>query len=167
MHERPIAAIIDDLLAAKKTLIGSPVWQNPYSSSEDRLLLPLQVDGVSTGADLTISAYPNIRPLSYRMMICAPKCIWRVDYVYDEHHINSFERPIDLKEFSFCEPHYHAWPDNRHFCTYSTLPDRLPNARIMPNLRSFDSCLRWLCGETNIEQPPCGLIDLPPRRVLL
>lgn len=168
MLDRPIAALIDDLLAARKTLGGVPDWQTGPYEGEERLLIPLRVDGVSSGADLIITGYPYVGHTKFRIMICAPQCIWRIDYVNDEHHVNSFNRPPDLIEYDFCEPHYHSWPDNRRFSTHNSLPNRLENARIMPaDVRSFDSALRWFCGQTNIDQPQNGLIALPPRRRLL
>jgi hypothetical protein len=168
MATRSIAELIDDLLAAEKTIAGDPDWRiGPYDG-EDRLVMPLRIRGVSTGSDLMISAYPYLGNSKFRIMVCAEKCVWRIDHVFDEPHVNSFSRPSDLDEYSFNEPHYHAWSDNRRFCTHQSLPDRLYNARIMPpDVRSFDSSLRWFCGKTNIVQPPHGLIALPPRRRLL
>lgn len=168
MSDRPIAEIIDDLLAAPKTMDGVPDWQDAPYRGEQRIVMPLRIDGVSTGADLLITSYPFIGHTKFRIMINADKCVWRIDHVMDEPHINSFDKPPDLLEFDFNEPHYHSWQDNRRFCTHFSLPNELQNARIMPaHVRTFDSSLRWFCGETNIEQPPNGLIDLPPRRRLL
>lgn len=161
-----IADLIDDLLVARKTVAGEPDWRDIYHG-ESRLVMPLHVGGVSSGSDLHISAYPLIGDSKFRIMLCAPKCVWRVDHVFDELHVNSFNRPADLKELSFSRPHYHAWADNRRFCTHATLPDRLENARILQKPLSFDSVLRWFCGETNIEQPQSGAIALPQRRDLL
>ena len=162
----PIAELIDGLLAAQKTFAGEPDWIDIYHG-ESRLVMPLHVGGVSSGSDLKISAYPLIGDAKFRIMLCAPKCVWRVDHVSDEPHVNSFNRPADLEAQSFCQPHYHAWADNRRFCAYATLPDRLENARILPKPWSFDSVLRWFCGETNIEPPQKGAIVLPQRKNLL
>lgn len=163
----PIADLIDGLLAACKTIGGKPDWQDTYNN-EARLIMPLAIDGVSCNADLKIISYPIDGHSKYRIMLCAPKCIWRVDYVTGEPHVNSFNRPIDLVEAYINGPHYHSWPDNRKFATHSSLPDRLENARILPaGLQSFDSTLRWFCGKTNIDQPPTGLIVLPSRTRLL
>lgn len=168
MADRPIAALISDLLAARKTLEGAPDWKDGPYAGEDRLVMPLRIDGVSVGCDLMISAYPYIGHTKFRIMLCADKCIWRIDHVFDEPHVNSFNRPQDLEEYDFCEPHFHAWTDNSRFATPNSLPDRLENARIMPaDVRTFDTALRWFFGQTNIEQPPPGLIVLPPRRRLL
>jgi hypothetical protein len=166
MATRPIAELIDDLLAAKKTIGGFPNWTEAPFEGEERLLMPLLISGVSSGAELTVIVYPPFGHMRFRIMLCATKCVWRIDYAFDEPHVNSLNKPPDLMEYQFCEPHYHSWGDNRRFCTYHGLPDKLPNARIMPQ-RSFDSSLRWFCGETNIAQPPSGMIYLPPRRRLI
>jgi len=169
MASRPVAELIDELLAARKTLSGIPDWRRPYNADEWRIRVPLRIAGTSTGTDLTVCTYPEASTPSWRMMINAPKCVWRVDHVDDdEQHVNSLERPKDLAEHSFRTPHFHAWEDNRHFCTHSSLPDRLLNARILPvNVHTFDNCLRWFLGQTNIDQPPDGLIVPPPRTRLL
>lgn len=168
MQGRPVAELIDSLLAAPKTLGGIPDWREGPYSGEERLIMPLLIDGVSSRAELLVTSYPFFGHSKFRILICAEKCIWRIDHVFDEPHINSFNRPSDLHEYDFCEPHYHSWQDNRRFCTYQSLTQKLFNARIMPvDVRSFDSSFRWFCGQTNIEQPPTGLIALPPRRRLL
>lgn len=168
MADKPIAQIIDELLAARKTLSGNPDWQASEHGVEYHVIMPLRINGLSTGADLRVTAYPNEGHSRYRILLCAPKCIWRIDHVVGEPHVNSFNRPTDLKEYSFDEPHYHSWNDNRRFCTHASLPDRLENARILPpNHRAFDNALRWFCGSNNIEQPPHGLIVLPQRTRLL
>jgi hypothetical protein len=168
MATRPIAELIDDLLAARKTIAGLPNWIEAPYEWEERLLMPLHINGVSGGVDLIVTAYPHFGHSKFRIMICAPKCIWRIDHANDEPHVNSFERPLDLEETDFCEPHYHSWSDNRRFCTHGGLPDKLLNARKMPaDVRSFDTSLRWFCGQTNIEQPVVGMITLPPRRRLI
>ena len=163
----PIAELIDGLLASEKTLGGEPDWQDTYFD-EAKLMMPLLIDGVSVHADFVVLAYPLTGHSKFRLLLNAPRCVWRVDHVHDEPHVNSFDRPSDLEEYDFCAPHYHAWADNRRFSTHATLPDRLENARILPpGLRSFDSVLRWFCGETNIVQPLAGLITLPRRTSLV
>ena len=161
-----VADLIDDLLAAEKTLGGTPTWQ-PVHRGELRLLVPLLIDGVGCGADIEIDAYPNVDELRFRVMIFAPKCVWRIDYTDGEPHVNPLEIAADIPQGPFDQPHYHAWADNRRFCTQNSLPDKLHVARILPPIRQFDATFRWFCAETNIAQPPAGLIELPPRTQLL
>ena len=164
-----VATLIDNLIAARKEIGGIPDWRpTDTDPSEFRLVMPLTIDGVSTGSHLEIISYPNATPVRFRTLLVAEKCVARIDYVFDEPHVNSFDRPHDLLEFDFCEPHYHSWSDNKRFCTRLSLPERLQNARILPtSARSFDSVLRWFCAELNIEQPPNGLIALPMRTTLI
>jgi len=161
--------LIDDLLRAEKTLGGTPDWRPVGERGEFRQLIPLLINGVATSAHVELNAYPYIiDELRFRIMILAPKCIWRVDYVTDEQHLNPLDAPAGAPAGFFAEPHYHAWEDNRQFATAAALPDRLPVARIFePRIRQFDATFRWFCGMTNISQPPAGMIDLPPRTRLL
>ncbi|MBY0408499.1 MAG: hypothetical protein K2Q01_12475 [Rickettsiales bacterium] len=172
MGNDSLAAVIDRLLEARKTLAGRPAWENsPRPDEEKRLLWPLRINNEPCGADLLATAFPsygNSKEM-WRIMIMAPRCIWRIDYAYDGNHINSLDRPSDLREHNFNEPHYHAWADNKRFCSHSALPETLKNARIMPaNIRNFHNAFRWLCDLTNIEQPSNdGMIELPPRDRLI
>jgi hypothetical protein len=169
MSAQPITEFIQRFLAARKTMGGEPEWNpDPYDDRAQRVTLPLQIDGLSTNANISVVYYPYYPTLRFRILICTTRCIWRLDHVHDEPHINSFNKPRDLKEHSFAEPHYHSWDDNKRFCTKFSLPDRLENARITPaGVRTFDSSLRWFCGETNVAQPATGEIELPRRTRLL
>ncbi len=162
-----VATLIDDMIAAQKTLGGVPSWQPSGLRSEYRLVMPLEIDGVSCGAHVEVDCYPNIKELRYRIMIFAPKCIWRVDHWDRERHPNPLDVPPDVPRGWVEGPHYHSWEDNRRYCTQNALPDRLLIARLMPPIRQFDAAFRWFCGETNIEQPPAGLIELLPRTSLI
>jgi hypothetical protein len=168
MRGKSIAEIIDEMLAAPKEIGGEPVWQQHRYRQDDlaRLKAPVLINGTSSEVDLVITVYPLQGPSRFRILLNAPKCVWRVDHVDDEHHVNSLLRPTDLAEYEFTAPHYHAWEDNRDFATFGSLPDELPNARVM-SASSFDSTLRWFCSKVNIAQPPSGLIDPPSRRFLL
>ena len=168
MANTPVAELITVLLAANKTMYGEPSWQDDPDAGHSRILVLLRIDGESTLADLTIMAYPLEGHNKFRIMINAPKCVWRVDAVSNEPHVNSLDRPPDLEDHVICEPHYHAWVDNKRFCSERSLPNSLLNARILPTeVRSFDNALRWFCGQTNIAQPAHGLISLPPRTRIL
>lgn len=161
--------LIDDLLRAEKTLGGIPDWKSIGHRGEFRQIIPLLIDGVDTTAHVELNAYPFILDeLRFRIMIFAPKCVWRVDYVTDEQHLNPLDAPADAIAGLFSEPHYHSWADNRRFATANSLPDALPIARIFePRIRQFDATFRWFCGETRIAQPPAGMIELPTRTRLL
>jgi len=161
-----VGDLIDEMMAAEKSLGGVPKWQ-AAQRGELRLLVPLQIDGVSCGAHVEVDAYPNIDTLRFRVMIFAPKCVWRIDYTTGEPHVNPLDVPSDIDQGPFDQPHYHAWADNRRFCTQNSLPETLPVARLLPPIRQFDATFRWFCGETNITQPPAGMVELPARTQLL
>ena len=169
MLHRSVSRLVDDLIAAEKEIGGHPDWQHTeYDPTELRMLMPLLIDGVSSGAQIEVKSYPSITPMKFRLMLIMEKCIFRIDFVVDETHTNSLDRPSDLYITMIRGPHYHSWYDNKRFCTQSTLPDRLKNARVVPaDLRTFDNVFRWFCGELNIVQPPPGYVDLPRRTTLL
>lgn len=162
-----IVAIIDDLLAAQKTLGGAPAWRDMGHHGQHRLVMPLMLNGESTGADLEIGAYPNREPLRFGIAIRQPKCIWRLDYSDSDVHTNSLNAPPDISGIQIIGPHYHAWADNRRFVTGNSLPKTLKNARIFPeNIKSFEVAFEWFCVQTNVTIPPPGTIELPVRTEL-
>lgn len=167
MNGVPIALLIDDLVGAEKVLAGDPDWREVGHRGEHRVVLPLFIGGKASQLDLEINAYPNIRDLRFRIMLRLPQCVWRVDYVDDEPHVN----PADdwpTCGVSFTEPHYHAWIDNRRFATHSQVPDPMPTARILPlQLQSFEATFRWFCEQTNIAQPPSNMVCIPKRNRLV
>jgi|SRR6185312_7109623 len=168
MASPPIASLIDELLEKDKELGGVPDWREMHAHGQHRLVVPALLDGASTGMDLEVHAYPDIKPLRFGVMLNVRECVWRIDYAEDDQHVNSFDAPPDIAGIQIDGPHYHAWDDNRRFCTHASLPRSLPNARFLPMaIRSFDSALRWLCGEAHIAQPRAGLIELPPRTRLI
>lgn len=167
MGNEPIISVIDRLMAAKKTLAGTPVWREVGSNGEARLVIPLSIGEQISPAVLEVNAYPNIRDLRFRIMVRSEQCLCRVDFVFDEPHVN----PVDVWQDCgriFTEPHYHSWADNKRYATHSRLPDPLPVARVLPTaIRQFDAAFRWFCTDLNIDQPPTGMIELPLRSKLL
>lgn len=166
---RSPSQLVDDLIAAPKEIAGSPSWKpTEFDPSEMRMVLPLLIDGVQTSAHVEIKAYPMAETLKFRILLIMEKCVFRVDFSRDEHHVNSYDAPADLAGLPLAGPHYHAWADNKRFCSRSSLPDKLHNARLLPSTcQTFDNVVRWVCGVLNIAQPRIGLIDLPRRTMLL
>jgi hypothetical protein len=162
-----ITLLVDALMRAKKTLAGEPDWKEVGHRGEHRLVLPLMIEGTVCPLDLEINGYPNIRDLRFRIMLRMPQCVWRIDYVDDELHVNPADDWWDCG-VSFTEPHYHSWEDNRRLATHSQVPDPMPVARVLPpNLNSFDNVFRWFCEQTNIAQPPSNMVYLPSRNRLV
>jgi hypothetical protein len=133
-----------------------------HREGDQRLLLPLLVEGEVSDATLTVIAYPRVRELQFRLVLSFGRAIWRLDYADFEEHYNSFNKPDDLVLGPFTCPHYHAWEDNRRFATRVSLPERLENARILDaNLKTYDNTFRWFCGQTKIDISNFGVPDLP------
>ena len=116
---------------------------------------------------LEVIAYPNEAD-RFRIVLIYQKAVWRLDYVKNEAHVNSLNRPPELPSGPIDEPHYHSWIDNRRFAGRATLPSLLKNANVLPaNVRSFDSAFRWFCGQTNITVASLDVPGLPTRTTLL
>lgn len=159
---RDIREIVDQLLGIEKHLTGKPEWTDSAREGDKRMLYTLLVAGEISDATLTIISYPRLSKLSFRLVLSFGVAIWRVDFVHDEIHVNSPDRPADLLSGPFEQPHYHSWVDNRRFATTQKLPERLRNARILPaNIRTFENAFRWFCGETKIVAPTGELPELP------
>jgi hypothetical protein len=168
MKGSSVAALIDSLLAAEKSLEGFPDWQAVGNGDEERLVLPVFVGSKSTDASVEIDAYPNAPVLRFRILLNVEKCVWRIDYTDFEPHVNPVDTFSTISPYSFTEPHFHSWSDNRRYCTQNSLPSKLKIARpIPPNLRSFDAVFRWFCGEVNIDQPASNMVYLPRRTRLI
>lgn len=171
MANQPISFTIDLLLKAKKNLAGIPTWQSStWEKNEYKLVWPLEIEDKLCGLDLVSNAYPTYGNSKdrWRIKLLASKCLWRIDYTYNEKHVNPLNGPDDLKGIIIDKPHYHAWEDNKHLCSFSSLPDQLPIARILPpTIKSFANAFRWFCDEINIDLQNTNLIDLPPREYLI
>jgi hypothetical protein len=162
-----IVTLIDGWLRAEKTLGGIPQWQDAGHHGQWRLVVPLLIDGVSTGLEIEICAYPNREPLRFGIVIKQPKCIWRVEYDLTAVHVNSLNAPKDILSTLIEGPHYHSWADNRRFVATNSLPKSMKNARKLPDsIKSFEAAFEWFCRETNIQLPPPGTIRLPARTEL-
>lgn len=164
-----IANLIDDLLAAEKTLAGTPYWRDGNRPDERRLDWPVLVEGQSVNCLISVTAYPNIGEERFTITLnYGGRCIWRVDYEPNyAHHINPPERAVTLGGYDIPGPHYHSWGDNRHHATPVSLPKELDCARELPsNARGWDNVFRWFCGEINVNQPD-EIPDLPRRTRLL
>lgn len=168
MKGSSVAALIDQTLAADKSVEGRPDWQRLGNGDEMRLVLPVFVGARSTDASVEIDAYPNAPGLQFRILLNVEKCVWRVDFTDYELHVNPVDTFTSITPHSFTEPHYHSWLDNRRYCTQSSLPSKLKIARpLAKNLRAFDAVFRWFCGEVNIAQPPSNMVILPSRTRLI
>lgn len=170
MAQRPpdVRTAVDDFLGTSKSLAGEATWTTAQREGDMRIKWPLLISGELSEASLTIISYPREPQLRFRIVLSYEKAIWRLDYVYDDHHVNSMDRPVNLPPGPINEPHVHTWALNRRFATGANLPSRLLNASILPrNIRSFDNAFRWFCGETNIHLGAGPLPELPKSDRLL
>ena len=157
-----IRVTVDNLLRVDKVPAGHARWVDEHREGDMRMLYPLLVEGEISDANLLVIAYPRSPSLRFRVNLLYGRAIWRLDYVADEEHVNSFNRPDGLILGPFTCPHFHSWTDNRRFATKITLPDRLENARILEaKLQTFPNVFRWFCGETNIVISEVKIPELP------
>jgi hypothetical protein len=165
-----IRQIVDGLLGAEKHLAGLGEWQDDRDGVK-RFTRAVEQDGEITALELVIKAYPRRTQPCFRILLTMGRAIWRVDFDHRETHINPrLPRRSEVGPPSglIKGPHYHAWMDNRRFATTASLPQKLKNARFMPDrIRSYEQAFRWFCAETNIELGRGDLPELPERDTLL
>jgi hypothetical protein len=115
-----------------------------------------------------VVGFPMAKILKFRLSICFNAAICRLDYT-DETHFNTANFQADGVPFSVIGPHFHSWPLNRRFFRGVSVAQDLLNAvPFTIQARTFDSILRWFCGETRIEGLSSNhLIELPKADKLL
>lgn len=159
---RDVRAVVDDLLAVEKIPVGIAAWAPSSRDGDLRLKQPLLIGQSISDATLTLIAYPRSPSLRFRVVLSYQRAISRLDFVDDDHHINSQNRPSHLPPGPINEPHYHSWRDNRRFATANHLPERLLNASVLPkNIRTFESAYRWFCAEANIRVREVPELPIP------
>jgi hypothetical protein len=170
VRPRPdIRQIVDGLLGAEKRLVGHGEWQT-LREGESRFTRAIEHGG-EVAAELVAKAYPRRPQPCFRILLTMGRALWRIDFVSTETHLNPRKqnrKEADPPAGIIKGPHYHAWSDNRRFATMSSLPQKLRNARIMPDrIRSFESAFRWFCNETNIILDSGDIPELPRRDTLV
>jgi hypothetical protein len=164
---RPIADLVDELLASDKTLEGSPAWRPGTRDHDRRLAWMVLVVGESSRCDLAATSYPDESPDRFTIGLnYAGRCVWRLDYELPDWgpHYNPLDRvPLLGGAYEVRGQHFHSWSDNRYLATRSTLPLELLCARGLASPpRRWASAFRWFCGETGIQQP-ADIPTLPAR----
>lgn len=168
MATQSIAHLIDDLLSLSKSLGGIPQWRDMNAQDQFRLVVPVALDGKSTGLTICITARPNTEPLRFTITLNYNSCIFRIDWCEDDVHTNPFKIQPDISGVAIVGHHFHSWSDNKRFCTKNSLPKTLKVARkLSTEIDTFEGALAWMCQETKIQPPAPGLITLPPRTRLL
>lgn len=161
VRRQSVSDQIDALLAIEKQIIGRADWSDIHQHGETRLILSVLVAGEAAGVRLVVKAYPDVKPPKFKIVLCAPKAVHRLDFDSTARHVNSLDRPADLPP-SVTGHHYHSWEDNKRFSTFNGLPRDLLNARPLPaNIQSFPNALRWFCSGVNLTLGANDVIDLP------
>ena len=159
MPSPDFAVLIDGLLAARKTIAGTPTWEpGPRRQGQMRWKAPLDIDGELCGLDLVADAYTREPTLKFTIVIAhrdARTGVVRVEHSVDASHMNNPPVPQGVPEYLITGPHCHGWQDNRRFFTPRPPPPDSPSfARLLPaNIQGFANSFRWLCGEYAID---CG-----------
>lgn len=148
-----IRDIVDDLLAHRKKLAGTPRWGTGPRSGQIKWKAPLSLHGEVLNMDLIVIAYPEMPVLTFMMMVVYDDVpISRLEYGENEEHNNGWYVPPHITRWKIQGSHCHRWPDNREFATHSSLPEILEYATLLPNsVRGFENAFRWFCGEHKIE----------------
>lgn len=165
-----IRQIVDGLLEAEKHLAGEGAWQNDRDGVK-RFNRAVEHQGEITALELVVKAYPRRVQPCFRILLTMGRAIWRVDFDALETHMNprnARRKEVDPPLGIIKGPHYHAWADNRRFATMGSLPQKLRNARFMPDrIRSYEQAFRWFCAETSITIGNDDIPELPERDTLL
>ena len=158
---------IDTFLVQPKRILGADApqrWEQGWGDLERKIILPIEMDGESTGFKVQISSLSDDGGKQFRIGLMAPFCISRLDHT-SEIHQNTLALPEEDLPFLVRGPHYLSWLLNRRFFRSVNEPPRLRNARpFFTNQRSFDSILRWFLGEHGIESLSANhAVTLPNR----
>lgn len=163
----PIADLIDGLLAAPKSLGGTPTWRDMGHHDQHRAVMPVLIGGESSGLLFEVCAYPNTQPVRFTISLRMTTCVWRLDFSDTDIHTNPLLPPSDIAGLQMIGRHYHRWSDNRHLATNNKLPNQLSFGRPFDlEINDFEGCLVWFCEQTGIDLPPERRITLPERTKL-
>lgn len=167
---RPIADLVDELLAADKELAGAPEWRQPNRETEQgRLHWPVLVKGEISDCYLAATVYPVDPELRFTIcLVYRDRNIWRLDYEPTERvEFNRFIKGHPYSGLPIAGPHCHRWEDNRVYVSHASIPEEFPiRTPLGEEVRSWEKAFRYLLGETNIAQPR-EVPSWPPNERLL
>ena len=170
LNVQEFVTVVDRVIVAPKKLVGAerPRWQAGRTQEEQRLKLPLEIDGEQRGQFLVIMAFPNYEPSPMFNIAfeCCDKVVCRLDFDLDSVHGNNLRpRPQSLPALVH-GPHWHSWELNRGEVRSILVYDKMPYAEPFTEAQKFDAVLRWYCGKRNIALGRHGL-EFPMRSRLL
>lgn len=158
-------AEVTQFFAAQKTLGGigePPTWQPNRDPAERCLKLPIEVNGEHNGQTLCLVAYPTRGTIEFSVSVLYGVGVCRLDFEETGGHNNGFLPNVANLPPIVVGSHFHRWDYNARFVESDLKLPELKLAEAIPNaIRSFDSCLRWFCDETNIALPHNHQIVLP------
>lgn len=173
MTEPPkIVAVIDAFMQSEKLLVGADQqqnWQDGREHGEKKLKLPLELGGEQSGQSLIVMAYPRHEPLMFRILIAFEPAVCRLDFSQHEKHGNPLDCAVDGIPGMVIGAHCHPWSLNKRFFTGVTQAVKLHCAiPFAPQIKKFDSALRWFCDENNVRLPNGKhVIELPTKDTLI
>lgn len=168
---RPIAELVDELLAARKELTGTVRLRQANREGEQiRAEWPVLVNGRSSQCALAWTLYPNAPEMRFTIcLLFRSQNIWRLDFEPDERiERNPLIPAHALSGAEIRGPHCHRWEDNRRFATYHAIPEQLPfrvpysGSRTGPQV--WENAFRFFLGQTGIEQPEASEVPQWPRK---
>jgi hypothetical protein len=162
---------VDVLMAADKSIVGTPEWVSTDYDGQMRWLAPLGVNGQITGMNLIVDAYPRSFLQKFTILLIYVVAVMRLDYGELERHLNHAVRgksfPTGVSSGWIEGPHCHSWDLNREL-TRNEPPKELELATVLPvAVRGFDNSFRWFCGVANIGLHSGDVPELPPKDLLL
>ncbi len=163
---KPNIIFIDWFFNQSKTIAAAGTWQETETDGRYRYKVPIAIGGTTTLSDLYIEAFSRSESLRFSIVLCYKLCIFRLDYweldQHNNHKVGKHNMPEGITVGPIKGPHFHHWSDNRMLATNSSIPSTLEYARALPsNLKSFENCFRWFCGEANIELGGLIVPELP------
>lgn len=162
-------AAVDLFLSIDKILLGAdsaPVWQPGREVDSLAVKYPLEIQGELLGQYLFVNAYPQHPTERFSIGISYGSCIARLDSHHEVTHGNNLGATQAGLPVLIHGAHFHPWTINKQFVISPSTPYKLKLAKSFAAL-SFDSSLRWFCGEHKIQLPPRHEIELPRRSKLL
>ncbi|WP_222707634.1 hypothetical protein, partial [Ottowia flava] len=168
MTREEFIAYVDSVLLAQKSIPGidEPThFELGTFRNEYVLKLPVEINGV-LGPEKIIVAYRPSAHIDYSISLVCNVSVCRLDYDEAGGHTNSMLASRFRIPLIVSGPHFHKWEYNKQFVENDTKLLELKNAVEVRGIRSFDSALRWFCGEVNVHLPHNHSIALPTDRLL-
>ena len=171
MSRESFVELVDKVIASTKYLagIGLPQrWQPNRDPNELSIKIPIEINGLQIGHKFVAVFEPASHTLKFSILIVVNEvCITRLDFDPTGGHTNSLLASQYGIPAVVSGKHFHRWVLNKRIVTAAGHLERLENAEAIPDrIRTFDSALRWFCGECNIQLPHNHAIELPPRSLI-